>query len=261
MYKAALLGRDIGYTKSPAVHAAIAKAIGEEIVFDVVDVPYDELDGTVRRLLSDHDGFYITKPYKHDVKPLIPSYKTECGVNFVDCKEGCGYNTDGIGFLRAMDLRLDGWRDNVKSALVLGAGGAAYAVCEALIKLGKEVYVLNRTMLNAAKLCKTVGAKIYLNQPAELVVNATSLGLNGEDAMATLCVLPEFKYAYDLIYSPPSTSFLRRNKMAGAVVANGADMLVFQAIEGDKLLTKRDYDVFDVFGKTMEILNGQGSAL
>lgn len=254
MFKAALIGRDIGYTKSPEVHRAIAKATGLDIDFSVRDVDYDGLDAEVERLKTEVDAFFVTKPYKTEIKRYLSSCATVCGVNFVRTRDMRGFNTDGAGFIRALDASFPAWRGEVNGALVLGAGGAAYAVAEALKNAGKEVYVLNRTMMNAAKLCKTVGASIYLNQPAELIVNATSLGLNGEDALAALCVIPQFKYAYDLIYSPPETPFMRRNATAGAKVVNGADMLLYQAIEGDAIMTETSFDVAEVFKKAKAFL-------
>ncbi len=259
MIKSALIGRDISYTRSPEIHSAISEAIGIEMSFDVFDVPYDRFDDTAERLLREYDGFFITKPYKNDIKNRIESAETKCGVNFVRCRDAKGFNTDGIGFIRALDRSLDGWRSSVDSALVLGAGGAAFSVAEALINCGKRVYVLNRTMMTAVKMCTALGAEMYLNQPAELIVNATSLGLNNEDVLHSLCVLPKFEYAFDLVYSPPNTPFLRRNAAAGAKTANGEDMLIYQAIEGDRILTGMDFDVSEVYDKTVKILNRAGS--
>lgn len=256
MIKLALIGYDIGYTRSPEVHRAIGEALGEGICFDVFDVAADGLDSSTEKLFGEYDGFFITKPYKNDVKRYLSVVNTKCGVNLVRCKDKAGFNTDGAGFIRALDGAFDDWRSKVNSALVLGAGGAAYSVTEALIAAGKKVYVLNRTVLNAAKLTRALGAELYVNQPAELAVNCTSLGLHGEDALTCLCVLPEFDYAYDLIYSPPETPFLRRCKAAGARTANGRDMLVYQAIEGDLLLLGRQADVNDIFIKADKILRG-----
>ncbi len=255
MYKLALLGMDIGYTKSPEVHRAISEVAGIDIDFSVCDVAYDRLGQEIARLERETDGFFVTKPYKTEVKRYIRSCETSCGVNFVRTGDMRGFNTDGVGFIRALDRGFGGWRDKVRGALVLGAGGAAYSVAEALVNCGINVYVLNRTLMNAAKLCKTVGAEIYLNQPTELIVNATSLGLNGEDALAALCVVPQFEYAYDLIYSPPETPFIRRNRNAGAKTLNGADMLLFQAIEGDAILTGNALDVVGIFNKASVLLN------
>lgn len=258
MIKCALIGCDIGYTRSPEVHRAISEVLGETVQFDVIDVAGDGLAPAVRRLYEEYDGFFVTKPYKNDIKRYLDSVNTKCGVNLVRCADKSGYNTDGIGFMRALDGAFGDWRDRVKSALVLGAGGAAYSVTEALTAAGKRVYVLNRTMLNAAKLTLALGAELYVNQPAELVVNCTSLGLHGEDVLTGLCVPPSFYYAFDLIYSPPETPFLKRCKAAGARTANGRDMLVYQAIEGDLLLLNSRADVNAVFKGADEILRRNG---
>ena len=255
MIKSALLGRDISYTRSPSVHAEIARALGKEMSFDVVDVPFEQLGGAVKNLLGNYDCFYITKPYKTDIKGYLSELKTRVGVNFVMTRGAVGYNTDGMGFISARDRRFYGWRKDVNAVLVLGAGGAAYAVTEALIEAGKKVYVLNRTLINAAKLCKALGAELYLNQPAEMIVNCTSAGLHGEDVLSQLCILPQFDYAYDLIYSPEVTPFLHRMKGVGAKTANGSDMLVFQAIEGDKIAFGVTTDTQEIFSAVADKLD------
>lgn len=257
MLKAALLGGDIGYTRSPLIHKKIAEALGVEISFSVADVADDGFEKAVKRLLSECDGFFITKPYKNAVKKYLSSVDTKCGVNLVSCRDAHGYNTDGSGFIRALDRAFDDWRGKVNSVLVLGAGGAAYSVTEALIAAGKKVYNLNRTVLNSARLCNLLGAEMYLNQPTEMIVNCTSLGLHGEDALYGLCVIPSFSYAYDLIYSPPKTPFLTRCEEAGARVANGRDMLIFQAIHGDGILLKEQLDDIEVFEKVNKLLGDE----
>lgn len=257
MLKAALLGGDIGYTRSPLIHQKISEALGIEMRFEVADVAADGFSNAVERLLSETNGFFITKPYKNAVKNHLASVNTKCGVNLVKCADASGYNTDGTGFTCALDRAFKDWRDRVKSALVLGAGGAAYSVTEALIGAGKKVYNLNRTALNSARLCNALGAELYVNQPAELVVNCTSLGLHGEDALVGLCVIPSFKYAYDLIYSPPQTPFLKRCGEAGACTANGRDMLIYQAIQGDGILLGCDLDVHGIFKEVDKLLNGE----
>jgi len=259
LYRSALLGRDIGYTRSPQIHAAISRVIGERIDFSIADVPYDGLDAAAERLLKDCDGFFVTKPYKHDIKRYLASCETVCGVNFVSASDKRGYNTDGTGFIRALDRAFSDWRSRVSAALILGAGGAASSVAEALVKSGKKTYVLNRTVMTAAKLCKTIGAELYLNQPAQLVVNATTLGLHGEDVMRALCVMPTFDYAFDLNYTPSVTPFMKRNASCGAKTANGADMLIYPAIEGDALLTGKDLDIQSVYDGVVKILAEQNN--
>lgn len=257
-YRLALIGKDVGYTKSPSVHKAIAQAIGVDIDFEVYDVGFAELDETVKRLFDGCDGFFVTKPFKTEIKRFLNAVDTECGVNFVRCSDRMGFNTDGTGFLLALDRNFPDWDANVKSALVLGAGGASMSVTEALLNRKKSVYVLNRTLMHAVKLCNTFNAELYYNQPAELIVNATTVGLKGDDVLTTLCILPDgFDYAVDLIYEPSETPFLRRCKRTGAKTLNGKDMLVYQAIVGDQILMNNETNVQTVFDNVMQILNGK----
>lgn len=254
MFKLALLGRDISYTVSPSIHAAIAQATGEQIDFGIADVKYDMLEQTLKTLLENYDGFFVTKPFKQEIKKHI-----DCGDNFsvnvVRTSDKAVFNTDGIGFIRALDRAFPDWKNDVNGVLILGAGGAAYAVAKSLVERGKKVYVLNRTLMHAVKMCKAVGTELYVNQPTELIVNCTSLGLAGEDVLRSLCVLPDFEYAFDLIYSGEDTPFLRRLKSNGAKTSNGFSMLVYQAIEGDKLLFGKNMDVESVYECVMKLLD------
>ena len=257
MYKIALLGRDISYTKSPAVHRAIAKALCEDIAFDVFDTPYDKLSGAVATLLSDYAGFFVTKPYKTEIKRFIPG--ADFSVNLVRCADKTAYSTDGVGLVRALDRNFPDWGANVNAALVLGTGGAAHAAVGALTSAGKKVYVLGRSVVNAAKLISQhSGAELYTGQSAELAVNCTPLGLNGEDALSAFCVRPTFMYAYDAVYTDTITPFLRRNRNNGALVADGTDMLIYQAIEGDRILLKKEFDVQMVYKFAAKLLTESG---
>lgn len=249
MFKIALLGRDIGCTKSPAVHAAIGQALNIEVQFDVFDTPYDRLGATVNNLLRDYDGFFVDKPYKSEIKRFING--AESSVNVVRCADKAAYNTDGKGFICALDRNFEGWQTRVKSALVLGTGGAAHSVVNALTAASKKVYVLGRSVINAARLvAKYDNAELFSNQTAELIVNCTPLGTNGEDALSAFCVLPSFEYAFDLVCSS-HTPFLRRCSNGGAQVADGTDMLVYQAIESNKILLNKCFDEENVYSRVM----------
>lgn len=246
MFNIALLGRDIGYTQSPRIHDAIAQAVGVQVHTDVIDVSYDMLESAVRNAVTEYDGLYVTKPYKYDIKRYI-GCDAVGAINLVRCKDRAAFNTDGVGFLRALDRNFDGRSGKVRSALILGAGGAAYSVASALISRDIKPYVLNRTLMHAVKLCAATGAELYVNQPVELAVNCTSVGADGDDVLKNLCVLPDFEYAFDLIYSDVPTPFMRRCAASGAVVQDGADMLIYQAIEGDRILFGIEADVESVY--------------
>lgn len=253
MYKLALIGRDIGYTRSPLVHKAIARAAGYEVRFDVFDVKYDELDAAVSQLMSGCDGFFVTRPYKQSVNKIITG--KDGPINVVRCRDGAAFDTDGVGFILSLDNGFPGWRERVNGVLIMGAGGAAHSVTGALTSIGKKVYVLDRTTMNAARLVAMHrDCSLYTNQPVELAVNCTSVGRGGEDILKTLCVLPEFEYAFDLVYADGGTRFLQRAAASGAKTSDGADMLVYQAIEGVKLITEQRPDTQGVFDKAKKIL-------
>lgn len=250
IYNISLLGRDIGM-QSPRIHSAVARAMGADIDFSVCDVPFDRLEATVNELLTEAHGFFVTKPYKTEIAKLLDA--GESSINVVRCGDKSAVSTECDGFLRAIDMAFPEWKARVNGVLVLGAGGAAGVVLQALVSSGKKAYVLNRTAMRAARLCTATGAELYVNQPCEMIVNCTSVGENGEDILKALCVLPEFDYAYDLIYSTERTQFLRRCANAGAKTANGMDMLIYQAIEGYKFLLSSQANtekIFDEVKKT-----------
>lgn len=272
MLKTALLGRDIGYTRSPEIHRAISECIGQESTFDVFDVKYDTLAYTVEKLLAEYDGFFVTKPYKTEIARYVfdisgkpdkveqnyEKYTAGVGgaINLVRSRDGAVFNTDGTGFIRALDRDFASWRTNVEAAVVLGAGGAAYAVSRVLTELGKKVYILNRTLKNTARLlASVVGTELYINRPAQLIVNCTSVGQNGEDVLRALCVLPQFEYAFDLIYTC-ETPFIRRCRACGVKTASGNDMLVYQAIEGNAILSGTSIETETVFDCVIKKLAG-----
>lgn len=252
--KIALIGRDIGYSQSGRVHEAIAATLGVPLVFDVCDVTYDRLEYAVKTLINDYDGFFVTKPYKNDVARIVSGGTG--AVNVVRCCDKSTHNTDGDGFMYALERAFPGFDERVRSALILGAGGAAESATGALIKAGKKVYVLNRTLDRALKLTSKTGAELYYNEPAELVVNCTSVGRDGGDVLRSLCVLPTFDYAFDMTYGE-STAFLRRCGAAGAKTASGDDMLVFQAILGDAIILRKNIDVVGVFDSVTTLLGGR----
>lgn len=255
-FKISLLGRDIG-TQAPLIHAAVAKAIGANIDFSVYDVPFDRLEAAVNDLLTNAHGFFVAKPYTTEVAKFLNASPN--GVSVVRCGDRSAISTDCLVFLRATDRAFPEWKSSVKGVLVLGAGGAASAVTQALVSVDKKAYVLNRTAMRAARLCAATGAELYVNQPCEMIVNCTSVGANGEDILKALCVLPEFDYAFDLIYSAERTQFLRRCENAGAKTANGLDMSIYQAIEGYKFLLSSQADAEKIFDEVKNTLKENGA--
>lgn len=196
-------------------------------------------------------GFNATMPHKEDLLPLLDELDGDAkllgAVNTVCRRRGrwVGHNTDGAGFLQAM--REAGMDPGSRTALVLGAGGAAKAVVPALIQGGANaVFVANRSIKKAAALCawdelgrltpadftpETLGR---LAGRCDLVVNCTSLGMGGTAGQFPdfdfLDTLPRSAGVYDLIYHPAETELLMSARLRGLRTSNGLGMLVWQAV-------------------------------
>ena len=152
-----------------------------------------------------------------------------------------GFNTDADAISQA--LREDiGFQPQCKRVLLLGAGGAGRVAALKLATEGvAELYLVNRTMSKVEQLAKGLGAHVgYPEGEVDLVVNATSLGLKGDDALPfdeKLFSLSRAKAAYDMIYRPAETPFLRAAKEAGCKTANGLGMLLYQGAKALELWT------------------------
>lgn len=180
-------------------------------------------------------GLNVTNPYKESIIPFLNELSTEAkeigAVNCINIVNGkiIGYNTDAYGFGQSIKPFLDTTHDR---ALILGTGGASKAVAYALKKIGVQVFFatsstkkntntffyneINEGMMNAFK----------------LIINTTPLGLfpNINEAPTLPYHLFTDKHlAYDLIYNPEQTLFLKQAKEKGAVTINGLSMLHLQA--------------------------------
>jgi shikimate dehydrogenase len=183
----------------------------------------------------DLKGFNVTIPYKEEIIPFLSYIDPEAheigAVNCIKIIHGAlqGYNTDAYGFSQSIKPFLD---TNHQRALILGTGGASKAVAYVLNKIGVEVFYattsekkgdnyffydeINERMMNAFK----------------LIVNTTPVGMF-PDTDSSPKIPYEFftpeHLAYDLIYNPEQTEFLRKASEQGAITVNGLSMLHLQA--------------------------------
>jgi shikimate dehydrogenase len=180
-------------------------------------------------------GLNVTFPYKESIVPYMQELSAEAtatgAVNCIKIENGklTGYNTDVYGFSQSIKPFLD---TNHSRALILGTGGAAKAVAYALKKTGVDVYFAT----SSAK--KTENTFFYseINEVAmnafKLIINATPLGTFPN--VNTCPPLPyhlftKEHFAYDLVYNPEQTLFLKQAKEHGAATMNGLSMLHLQA--------------------------------
>jgi shikimate dehydrogenase len=202
-------------------------------------------------------------PHKADVAALVDELTVEAqrlgAVNCVTNRDGhlVGANTDGGGFICSL-ARGVGFDPSGRHCLVVGAGGAARAVILALAQAGAaEVAVVNRTAARATEAASLAGDAGRVFGPgdiaaavgrADLVVNATPLGMVGSDgASESVLVDPALLHsgqvAADLVYVPRPTAWLAAAASAGAVTVDGLGMLVHQAALALELWTERSVPV------------------
>ncbi|MFH1856344.1 MAG: shikimate dehydrogenase [Candidatus Omnitrophota bacterium] len=256
-----LIGWPVEHSFSPAMHNAAFKALGIKALYKLFPVEEKNFDMTLKELVaSGIKGFNVTIPYKEKIIPYLSSLQDELtklirAVNTVVVKNGelIGCNTDWIGFT----LSLQTTKIENKKVFILGAGGAAKAVAVALAySKADNIYVTDLAKEKAESLVahmnkhfkkskaeyvsdlKSKEAQEKLKE-ADLVINATGIGLREDDpALVKPEWVREGQIAYDLIYNPPLTNFLKVYSENGAKkILNGRKMLLYQAVEAFKLFT------------------------
>lgn len=233
-----LLGRKLGHSYSPAIHAALG-----DYDYDLHEVPNEE---DLEKFLKEtpFEGLNVTIPYKVAVMAhcatLSPRAKAIGSVNtLVRRPDGTlhGDNTDDEGFTAMVE---ESGVDPVgKTCVVLGSGGASRTVVAVLKRMGaKRVVVVSRT-----------GEDHYGNlarhADAALLVNATPVGMHPDvDAspVEDLSVFPKLEAVLDLIYNPPKTKLLADAEKRGIRTVNGLRMLVVQAAVASELWGCSAYD-------------------
>jgi len=211
-------------------------ALGLDWSYTKLPVPPELFEETVRALPgSGYRGANVTIPHKLAALRVAdrssPAARAIGAANTLSFGDGGGIeadNTDAGGFLAALDESPSGAR-----ALVLGAGGAGRAVTWALLDAGAaDVAVWNRSPARARELAGALGARaVERPEPAEIVVNATSVGLHAEDdpTQLGLARLGEPRVACDLVYrAAGQTPFAGWATRAGARVVEGLEVLVRQ---------------------------------
>lgn len=233
-----LLGRKLGHSYSPAIHAALG-----DYDYDLHEVPNEE---DLEKFLKEtpFEGLNVTIPYKVAVMAhcatLSPRAKAIGSVNtLVRRPDGTlhGDNTDDAGFTAMVEE--SGVDPAGKTCVVLGSGGASRTVVAVLKRMGaKRVVVVSRT-----------GEDHYGNlarhADAALLVNATPVGMHPDvDAspVEDLSVFPKLEAVLDLIYNPPKTKLLADADKRGIRTVNGLRMLVVQAAVASELWGCSAYD-------------------
>jgi len=247
MKKACVIGWPIKHSRSPLIHNHWLTRHGIGGTYEKVAVEPEELDRFLRAMPdAGWLGCNVTVPHKEKVFELVrcddPFTQRLGAVNTVYVRTGNlhGTNTDGIGFMRNLQLSAPHWRADSGPAVVLGAGGAARSVIAALIDAGvPEVHIVNRTQDRAKVLADLFGERAKARAWAKrsellaectLLVNTTTLGMTGAPPLELeLDGLAPGAVVYDIVYVPLETDLLARARARGNPTVDGLGMLLHQA--------------------------------
>ena len=186
-------------------------------------------------------GLNVTIPYKTDIISFLDELTDECremkACNCIKIRSGkwIGYNTDVIGFENSFIPNLKPYH---KKALILGTGGASKAVAFVLKKSGIEFLEVTRNKIPSSSAIHYEEISKEILSEYNIVINTSPVGMfPNVDAYPKIPYqyISSKNYFFDLIYNPEKTLFLSKAEEKGAVIENGAKMLIIQAEESWKI--------------------------
>jgi len=255
MTKAFVTGHPIKHSRSPLIHGHWLKEYGLDGSYERIDVaPVDFGDFLSGFAARGFAGGNVTIPHKEAAFAGVDRGTARAervkAVNTLWIEDGLlwGDNTDVAGFMDHLDATLGtGWEQDVDTALVIGAGGAARAVVAGLQdRPVKRILVTNRTLAKAEDLVRDLrpGSRVGLETSAwealgrviphaRLIVNTTSLGMAGQPPLALdLGRAPRNAAVADIVYVPLQTPLLAAAAAQGLRIVDGLGMLLHQAVPG-----------------------------
>lgn len=236
-----LLGHPVAHSLSPRFQNAALRAASIDAEYRALDVEPSHFEAVVAELVRAHTAGNVTVPFKermHDACDMLTPLARRVGaVNTFwvdDAGSLTGDNTDVGGFDFAVRAVL-GEAPHDLTVGVIGAGGAAAAVLAAVETWpGVMAHVFNRTAERARLLCERFGSiaqpvdDIGVIEGAQLVVNATTIGLHDERMPLDVELLPPETAVVDLVYRRGETAFVRAHKRRGGRAVDGLPMLLEQ---------------------------------
>ena len=245
MKKYLVIGNPINHSLSPRLHNYWIKQNNIDASYDKIRLEEDGIKEIIQDIKKQKiAGCNVTVPFKKKVIPFLDSLSSEAektqSVNTIIFEKGnlIGHNTDIAGFDKAIKALNFNMKD--KKILILGAGGVVPSIVFALKEMDiLEISISNRTKKKAENLkilFKNLNIVEWGNlSEFDVVINATSLGLNKEKINLDFSNVGKNKLFFDVIYNPKETNFLKKGKELGNISENGKLMFVFQAYESFKL--------------------------
>ena len=248
MKKYLVIGNPIDHSLSPKLQNWWLKENNIDATYDKIKLEIHEIKNFIQEIKEQKiAGCNVTVPFKKTVIPFLDRLSPEAeqtqSVNTITYDNGdlVGHNTDIAGFdtaIKKLNFSVKG-----KKVLILGAGGVVPSIIFALKNMHvQEITISNRTREKAENLKALFNDLKILDwgnlTDFNMVINATSLGLNNETINLNFSSLGHDKLFYDVIYNPRETNFLKTGKQLGYKTENGKTMFVYQAMEAFKLWHK-----------------------
>lgn len=259
-----IIGHNISYTLSPAMHSEAIRVLGLPYTYGVFDVAGEMLPGLVLSLRSDRvRGANVTKPHKEAMLPFMDELSDEArvlgAVNTI-------INTDGV--LRGENTDVDGVRASLTphrkaivggDVLVMGAGGASRAVLYAAAECApRKITIANRNYQRALVAAETFGrlfpqvsfCALTFEDAARtadesvLIVNTTTVGMAPGITESPIPEGVRFsteQIIFDIIYTPLRTALLQRAETDGAAIIDGMEMFIQQGARSFSMWTGRRF--------------------
>lgn len=274
----ALLGSPVAHSISPLMHNEAFQLLDLDYTYLCFEVNEETLPAAVDGLKAcGIRGFNLTMPNKNKIVELLdelsPAARLIGAVNTVVNDDGhlTGYNTDGVGYMQA--VKDAGYDITGKTITIMGAGGAATAICaQAALDGVEKIHIFaretsrfwDRTQKLAENINSTLPCKAVLHENKDtaalaqaisesaLLLNATSVGMapNTEGTIIedTSLYHPDLIVS-DVIYNPRETRFLKEAREAGCRTFNGMYMLLYQGAAAFRLWTGKEMPVKEIKAK------------
>ena len=265
-----LIGHPVEHSFSPPMHNAAFDALNMDCAYVAFDVNPNDLKSAIEGAESlNIKGFNVTIPHKVDVMQYLDELDEVArligAVNTIDFKNLKGYNTDGIGAVKAIEEVTSIKNKNV---VVAGAGGASRAISFYIAKYGAEsLTILNRNEAKAESLASDVSdsgligevASDSINaignymESADVLIDATPLGMHpniNDEPIVKADMMDEDLVVFDAVYNPNETVLIKEAIKANAKPVYGIKMLLYQGAESFKIWTGKTAPV-DVMEKAL----------
>lgn len=266
-----LIGNPVGHSLSPPMHNAAFEFLGLDYVYVPFQVENALIEDAIKGAPSlNIRGLNVTIPHKTSVLKYLTALDKPAeligAVNTIkfDEKGSKGYNTDGIGAIRALE-EVTPVKD--KNVVMVGAGGAARAVAFQLMLSGVEsLMIINRTPEKAQRLQQDIEMKLEVNissgglenlrsavSNADILIDTTPRGMypHADDhPVLSADMMHGDLVVNDLVYNPLETVLLKEAEKAGAKTVSGLKMLIYQGAEAFKIWTGKEAPV-EVMEKTV----------